>query len=227
MIDETLARRFFSGEDPVGRRIRVPWGVFEVAGVVGSVKVSALDIQGLPSLYFEAQGAGTLVIRTEQQMPKLPKVVATMVSRLDPDQPIHSVSSMDEWIAHSVKIRRFVAWMIGVFATIGTGLASLGVFNLLSYIVQTQRREIGIRMAVGASGGTIARWVCRGRSRAGDCGPRLVEPSSADGGAGCSAKPMVYGIRFADPSVWLAVLGLVWEQWVFWRAPYRLGERRA
>ena len=114
---------------------------------------------------------------------------------------------MDEWIARSVKVRRFVAWMIGVFATIGTGLASLGVFNLLSYTVQMKRREIGIRMAVGASGGRIAYWICRGGVVLVFAGLLIGTLSSVAGQS--LLRSQLYGIGFAEPSVWIAVLGIV------------------
>jgi putative ABC transport system permease protein len=162
VIDDTLARNFFPGENPVGRRVRVPWGVFEVVGVVGSVKNSALDLESAPEIYFPTASLGsTIVIRTERPSPGLSKLVAGIVSGIDSDQPIYDIFPEEEFVAKSLKTRRFVVWLVGVFAAIGTGLASLGVFNLLSYTVQMRRREIGIRMAVGASGGRIAYWICR------------------------------------------------------------------
>jgi predicted permease len=209
VIDETIARRFFNGENPIGRRIRVPWGVFEVVGVVGSVKNYALDVEGAPELYFPgaSTGGSTLVIRTERPMPELSKLVAGIVSGIDSDQPIYDVFSEEYFVEHSLKTRRFVAWLIGVFAVIGTGLASLGVFNLLSYTVQMRRREIGIRMAVGASGQTIALWICR-------TGIVLVLAGLAVGAVGSVAAQRVlssqlYGVRFLDPSVWMGVLAVV------------------
>ena len=209
VIDETLARRFFAGENAIGRRIRVPWGVFEVVGVVGSVKNAALDVQGSPELYFvpPASTGSTLVIRTGRAMPELSKLVAGIVSGIDRDQPIYDIFPEDYFVEHSLKTRRFVVWLVGVFAVIGTGLASLGVFNLLSYTVQMRRREIGIRMAVGASSGRIALWICR-------TGVALVLAGLAMGTlvsvAGQSfLRSQLFGVRFAEPSVWLAVSGVV------------------
>jgi ABC-type antimicrobial peptide transport system permease subunit len=187
----------------------VPWGLFEVVGVVRSVKNSALDLESSPEIYFPvAPGLGsTIVIRTERPSPGLSKLVARIVSGIDSDQPIYDIFPEEEFVAKSLKTRRFVVWLEGVFAAIGTGLASLGVFNLLSYTVQMRRREIGIRMAVGASGGRIAYWICRS-------GAVLVFTGLLVGAIASMAgqnllKSQLFGVRFAEPSVWVAVLGIV------------------
>jgi ABC-type antimicrobial peptide transport system permease subunit len=98
-------------------------------------------------------------------------------------------------------------WLAGAFAAIGTGLASLGLFNLLSYTVQVKRREIGIRMAVGASGGRIAYWICRSGVAlvfAGLVVGTIVSMAGQD-----FLRSQLFGVRFAEPSVWVAVLGIV------------------
>src|SRR5262249_27212682 len=152
VIDDTLARRFFEGENPIGRKVRMPWGVFEVVGVAASVKNSALDLEAAPEIYFPAASnilQFTMVIRTERPSREISKLVAGIVYGIDSDQPIYNIFPEEEFVEKSLKTRRFVVWLAGAFAAIGTGLASLGVFNLLSYTVQIRRREIGIRMAVG------------------------------------------------------------------------------
>jgi putative ABC transport system permease protein len=110
-------------------------------------------------------------------------------------------------VAKTLKTRRFVVWLVGLFAAIGTGLASLGVFNLLSYTVQMRRREIGIRMAVGASGGRIAYWTCRSGVVLVFAG--LVVGTIASMAGQDFLRSQLFGVQFTEPSVWVAVLGIV------------------
>jgi putative ABC transport system permease protein len=209
VIDEGLAARYFSGKNPIGRKIRVPWGVFEVVGVAGSVKNAALDVQGAPELYFATTPplGTTLTIRTEQRVPELSKLVARIVSGIDRDQPIYNVIPEEEFVEHSLKTRRFVAWLAGAFAAAGTLLAALGVFNLLSYTVQMRQKEIGIRMAVGASGRVIAVWVCRSGASLVLCG--LAAGALVFWCAQGLLRSQLYGVGTAEPSVWGGVLGVV------------------
>jgi len=121
--------------------------------------------------------------------------------------PIYDIIPVEEFVERSLKTRRFVVWLAGAFAAIGTGLASLGVFNLLSYTVQMKRREIGIRMAVGASGGRIAYWICRSGIVLVFAGLLIGTIASIAGQS--VVRSQLYGVGFAEPSVWIAVLGIV------------------
>ena len=210
VIDDTLARRFFAGENPIGQKVRMPWGVFEVVGVAASVKNSALDLESAPEIYFPATSniaGSTMVVRTERSSPEISKLAAGIVSGIDSDAPIYDVIPVEEFVERSLKTRRFVVWLAGAFAAIGTGLASLGVFNLLSYTVQMKRREIGIRMAVGASGGRIAYWICRSGIVLVFAGLLIGTIASIAGQS--VVRSQLYGVGFAEPSVWIAVLGIV------------------
>jgi predicted permease len=210
VIDDTLARRFFAGENPIGREVRMPWGVFEIVGVAASVKNSALDLESSPEIYFPATSQiaqFTMVIRTERSSPEISKLVGGIVHGIDSDVPIYDIIPVEEFVERSLRTRRFVVWLAGAFAAIGIGLASLGVFNLLSYTVQMKRREIGIRMAVGASGARIAYWISRS-------GVLLVFAGLLIGTAASIAgqslvRSQLFGVGFAEPSVWFAVPGIV------------------
>jgi predicted permease len=207
VIDETLAERSFRGEDPIGQHLKMPWATFEIVGVVGRVKQSALDVEGPPTIYF-SYPAGTLVIRSQLPMGALTNDVQRIVTQLDKDQPVHEVSLLETYVNHSLKTRRFVVFLVTLFGAAGTLLSALGLYGLLSYSITVRRRELGIRMAIGATGRDIAALISFH-------GLRLVIAGAVLGCAGALIAhrfiaSQLYGVRFADPITWLATgVGIV------------------
>jgi ABC-type antimicrobial peptide transport system permease subunit len=165
VIDETIAKKFFPGEDSLGRQIRMGWGDFTVAGVAGAVKMSGLDTEYRPILYFSSLQfpslGGTLVVRSTLPDDLLVNTVERLVIEADKDLPVYNVSPMQTWIDHSLQTRQLVVVLVGVFAVSGVLLAALGLYGVLSYLIVLRRREIGIRMALGADSRTIALFVAR------------------------------------------------------------------
>ncbi len=215
LIDDTLARQSFAGLhpgiDPVGQQLKMPWGTFTIAGVVGGIKSNALDVENRPTIYFSAQQTPTpgttLVIRSQLPVNTITEEVQRIVARIDPDEPVYNVTPLQTFVDRSVKTRRLVASLTTIFAVAGIALAALGLFGLLSYMIALRRREIGIRIAVGASGRAIALLVCRG-------GMPLVLSGAilgafAAGGAQRLIASQLYGTRFGDAWTWVAVLGTV------------------
>jgi ABC-type antimicrobial peptide transport system permease subunit len=211
IIDETFARRFFQDEDPLGRQVKMPWGLYTVAGVVGSVKVAALDVESPPILYFsENQSLVTdmmLTIRTRLPAGEMVRDVEKITAGVDKDQPIYDVAPLQARIDHSLKTRRFVVWLLLMFAAAGTGLAALGLYGQLSYSTELRRREMGIRMALGAGRDGVAMMVCRD-------GMILVVVGIAVGfGAAFGAyrwiASQMYGVGIEDGVTWIAVLAIV------------------
>jgi len=212
IIDQTLSNRYFAGEDPIGRylqigqRLKAPGATYRIVGVVGSVKTTALDMEGPPTVYFAAPG-GTLVVRSNLSMGALTGDVQHIVTQIDKDQPVHEVSLLETYVNHSLKTRRFVVFLITLFGAAGMLLSALGLYGLLSYSIAVRRREIGIRMAIGATGRAIASFVCLS-------GIRLVIAGAVLGCAGAIAAhryidSQLYGVRFGDPITWLAVAGSI------------------
>ena len=202
VIDETLAKRSFAGENPIGQHLKMPWATYEIVGVVGSVKVTALDIDAVPTIYF-SYPAGTLVIRSNLPMGVLTNDVQRIVAQLDKDQPVYDVSLLETYVNHSLKTRRFVVFLVTLFGAAGTVLSAIGLYGLLSYSIAVRRRELGIRIAIGASARSIAGLVCFS-------GLRLVIAGAALGCAGALIAEryiasQLYGVGFGDPITWLAV----------------------
>ena len=167
IIDETAARRYWSGIDPVGRRLRLggnpslPW--VTVVGIVNDVKQDGLDTEGVPHIfrpiYQEAGRAMSVVARTPLPASLLESQIRSEIQTVDPGLPIFNVRSMTDVMDVSIAPRRFSAELVGVFATVAMLLSSIGIYGLLAYMVGQRSREIGIRVALGAQGPDILKLI--------------------------------------------------------------------
>ncbi|HYC32880.1 MAG TPA: ABC transporter permease [Gemmatimonadales bacterium] len=219
VINEALARRHFGGAgSAVGRRIEVsgdslPWSV---VGVARDVKTGALDAPATPTIYFplrqQPPRSMNLAIRTSGLPEALAAAVQREVRALDPDQPVYAVSTMDDLIASSppVFLRRLPLLLFGAFACAGIGLAVVGIVGVMAFNVARRTRELGIRLALGATPGNVVRLVL-------SHGAKLVALGLAVGmllaltGARL-LRSLLYGITTADAASYTltaALLGAV------------------
>jgi putative ABC transport system permease protein len=167
VINETMARRYFAGEDPIGRVVRNPHGRGEVVGVVGDVKHYGLDGESRAELFMPAWqqplNGMSLIVRTASDPKAFVDSIRREVLAIDAEQPIYDVSTMADVVSRSVFLPRVSMLLLVAFAVSALLLAVVGIYGVVSYTVTERTRELGVRMALGADAATTLRLVL-GRS---------------------------------------------------------------
>ncbi len=211
IINDTLARRFWPNENPVGQRMRAgfddsPWCT--IVGVVGDVRYAGLDAEANAEMYFPylqvpvafmnfVEGSMTVVLKTGHEPLQLAAAVRKEVQSLDPDQPVFHVRTMDDVVHRSVAQPRFRAILLGTFAGVALLLAAIGLYGVISYSVSQRTSEMGIRAALGAGKSDLVRLVVGEGARLSIAGV-LIGLALAFA-LTRTLSNLLYGVKAADP----------------------------
>lgn len=221
VINQSLARRFFPGEDPIGKRLHVSWGgkhtgrlgppEFEIVGIAGDVHHGGLHLPVEPTLFLshrqEPNFVSALVIRTAGDPLTLAAAVRAEIRAVDPEQGVSHVQTLDALVADAVARPRLQTALLGAFALLALVMACVGLYGVLAYAVEQRRREMGVRLAIGATPGAIRRLIVFE-------GLRLTAIGLVLGLVGALAvtrqlEALLYDVRPADPLVFAGVAALL------------------
>jgi putative ABC transport system permease protein len=175
LINSEAVRRYWPGEDPIGHHISIGnptnprW--MEIVGIVGDIKHNGLDVESEPEIYLPYLQTNlmqmgrtmgfTLVVRTPSDPGAIAPMLTAAVAEIDRDQPLGTLLTMDRLIADSVAPRRLNLWLVSAFALLALVLTSAGLYGVMSYLVAQRTHEIGVRMALGASRGSVLAMMLR------------------------------------------------------------------
>jgi predicted permease len=224
VVNETLANKFWKGENPIGQQLRPPWGdwvpMFTVVGVARDVKQGGIDREtGTEFYFFVEQMANApdplgrapvtlnVVLRTTLPPSALSRAIDRAVHEADPTVAVAGLREMSGVFAAAISRPRLLAQLIGAFAGLALALAAIGTYGLLSYVVAERRREIGIRMALGAPRSRVLAQIMQQGLQLAAMG--LVAGLAGALGLNRLIASMLFGIQSTDPATIAAVIATI------------------
>jgi predicted permease len=212
LVNEALAKRLWQGDDPLGRVVRSSGRDYRVVGVVRDTRQLSVDQQPGPEIFFPLRQMGRqsqmyLIVSGERSVEDLVSAARTEVGAVDPTVPLDAVLVLKDIVDASIAPRRFLVVLLVGFGAFALVLASLGTYGVISYSVAQRRREIGIHIALGASGSEVCGRVVRESAALTVIG--LAIGSSVAAGTGRVLEGLLYVVTPLDPVTYLAVVGIL------------------
>lgn len=202
IINEYMARRYLGGRNPVGSRLKAKGKVFEVVGVVGSLKHESLTSEDGAEMYVpypQADSPSWAFVAMRSALPARQLVASAreVIREADPGIPVYGVQTMEERLTNSLGRQRFSAVLLGALGAVALALALVGIYGVINYVVTQRTKEIGVRVALGARPGDIKRLVLKQ-------GAAYIVPGVALGLGGAvvitrTLSSMLYGVAPNDP----------------------------
>jgi predicted permease len=216
VVDEFMAQQLWPNQDPLGKRIsfgdlasKPEWAT--VVGVVGRIKQDTLDADSRIALYLpQTQHVGramNIVVRSANAPTSLTPAIKKELHELDADLPMYQVLTMEQRVAGSLARRRFSTVLLGIFAVFALALATIGIYGVMAYLVSQGTREIGIRMALGASQRGILGLIVRQGMLLAGCGVALGLLAAF--AFSHLVSGLLYGVHATDPLTFVAVAVLL------------------
>lgn len=212
IINDTLAKMLWPGQNPIGRHLIFSSSTqAEVIGVIGDVRQSGLDVPPQPEFYISAwqmlYPQATIAVHTRVAPESVASAVRQAIWAVNPDQPITDIATMEEIVDREVFSRRMQMILLAAFASLALVLAAVGLYGVLAYQVNRQVPEIGLRMALGATPGEVLRRIV-GR------GVGLAAIGAVIGLAGAMAlarfvESLLFGVKPIDPATYAATAAVL------------------
>jgi putative ABC transport system permease protein len=210
LINRSAQRAYWRGENPIGRRVDLG-GPAEIIGVVGDVRYNRLEEPPLPAIYVpfaqRSFGSAMVFLRTSGDPARFAASLRTEVRRLDPGHAVYDVKPMRVRIADTTARTRFSVLVIGTFAAIALLLAAIGIYGIMALAVGRRTREIGIRMALGATGGRVVRMLVKEGMLLATIGGAVGLAAAA--GVTRVLSTLLYGVGELDPLTYGAIATLL------------------
>jgi putative ABC transport system permease protein len=163
VVSDTMARRYWPGESPLGRVIRVGAATMKIVGVVGDVQATPLDTKPVSQIYVanlqQFEPNMNILVRTSPGSGVTAEAIKKAIWSVSPEQPVFNIQPLSELISTSLAEQRYIALLLVGFAGLALFMSATGVYTVVSYLVARRTREIAVRMAIGARAGDIVRLV--------------------------------------------------------------------
>jgi len=210
IINESAARKYFPGENPIGRSVTFSNEDRTIVGIVGDVHQVSLETDPRAEGYAPLaqvgglRGGGDLVIRTSVDPYDVLPAVKSVVMQVLPDVPLRNVSTMDQIFARRIAQRRLNMLLLGLFGLLGLVISAVGLYGIMAYVVSQRTREIGVRMALGATQSKVVGMILLNACA-------VVAAGLIIGGIGAwylsaTARAFLFGLEPTDPRAFVAAL---------------------